>query len=176
MPVTLPALLYDLTRSNTEGGKRGRCSMPEIVMGVTFQIFKAHGKCGLTSLQSLALAHFIYTRNNRVVRGSKIEANNVTNFFYQERARGELKTRLRCALTPKELHTLWIVDSILPFQPQSPCNSNGYVLRLGIYGLLEQLSNFLIEMLLGRPGRNSSCSPSMPCSMNRLGHFPTVAC
>jgi hypothetical protein len=72
---------YSDTRGNIESGKQGRCSTPEIVVGVTFQISKAHGKGGLTALQGLASALFVHTQNERVGRGTKVEGQGCLGLF-----------------------------------------------------------------------------------------------
>jgi len=165
MPVTLLVLVYDLIPGNIGSRKKGRRTMPKIVMSITFQIPKTHGERWLTALQGLILTLFVHPQNERVGRRIKIETNDVSDFFYQERRSEELETPAPVRVEPKRDPDP--LDGGLPyprFRRKVPAVPMGAVLRLGIDGLFEQLSDFL--------GSNASMAPRTQFVMEPLDALP----
>jgi hypothetical protein len=109
---------YSDTRGNIESGKQGRCSTPEIVVGVTFQISKAHGKGWADCAPRPGIGSFRPHTERARWPGDQGRRPRMSRTFSTKNGSVEsLKLRLRCGLIPKELQTRWTVDLDAPVSP-----------------------------------------------------------
>ena len=145
MAVTLLALAHHLAGSDIESGKECRRAMAQIVVRIAFQIAQAHRKSRLTALQSLTLAFLVHTENQCVCRGIQIEADDVPDFFHEERVGRQLESPTAVRFDPKRTPDPLDGGLRYPgFGGKVPASPMGAVGRLGVEGLFEQLSNFFV--------------------------------
>lgn len=98
------ALADDAARSDVEGGEQRCRAVTEIVVRHAFDITEPHGQDRLTTLQGLDLGFFINTQNEGIIRGIKIQTDDVSNLFDKERIGRQGKAPSAVRLNPKELH------------------------------------------------------------------------
>ena len=152
MAVPVLALAYYLAASNIESGKERCRAVSQIIMRITFQIAKSHGKRWLTALKGLTLAFFVHTEDQRIGRRVQVKTHDVSNLFDEERVCRKLETSTPVRFDPKG--TPDPLDSGLRysgFRGKVPARPMGALRRFGVDGLFEQLCNVLVRNAPGSP-------------------------
>lgn len=114
MSVTFLALAQHLASGNIKSGKECRRSVSQIVMRVALQIAKSQGKRWLTAFKSMAMAFFVYAKDERIRRRVKVKADNVSDLLYEKRVDREIETPTPVGFDPNELQIRWTVDVDTP--------------------------------------------------------------
>lgn len=79
------ALSDHVAISDVQSRKQCSCSMAFIVMCNPLYIPQPHGKHGLGPFQGLDLALLIDTEHHGILRGTHVEADDISNFFHKKR-------------------------------------------------------------------------------------------
>ena len=82
LPLTLSD---DFSTGNIESSKQRCGAVTNVVVSNSFNIAQAHRQYWLSPFQRLALAFFVNAQHQRVLRWVEVKADNVADFFYEER-------------------------------------------------------------------------------------------
>lgn len=102
MTMTRLAFPDDRAVGNIQCREQSRRAMPEIVMGDAFDVTQSHRENGLRTFQGLNLAFLVDTQNQRLIRGIKVQTNDIANFFDEERIGRKLERAAPVGLDTKQ--------------------------------------------------------------------------
>ena len=79
------ALVDHFSTDNIEGRKQSGGSVSNIIVSYSFNVAQSHRQDRLGSFQRLALAFFVHAQNQCVLWWIKVKANDIADFFDEER-------------------------------------------------------------------------------------------
>ena len=94
MAVPLPTLAEHPPGGDVQGGKQRRRAVPDVVVGVAFDVAQAHGQRRLGAIERLNL--------RRVVRRVEVQPDDVAHFLDEERIGGQLEGLRPMRLDPEQ--------------------------------------------------------------------------
>ena len=100
--VPLPALADHPAGGDVQGGKQCRRAVPDVVVGVAFDVAQAHRQRRLGAIERLNLRLLVHTQDHRVVRRVEVQPDNVAHFLDEERVGGQLEGLRQVRLDPEQ--------------------------------------------------------------------------
>jgi len=184
VPVARLACRQHRTVEDVEGGKQGGGAVALVVVGDPLDIAQPHGQHGLRALQRLALTLLVHADHHGVVRRAQVQADDIAQFFDEERVIGELEAFGAVRLQAKELEiarNAALGDARLgSHRAHAPVRRA--VGRLGVQRRLDQLRHALVVDRAGPARPNIVVQPShapldesrAPLPHRGLGHLQAL--
>ena len=98
----LPALADHLPGRDVQGGEQRRRAVPDVVVGVAFDVAQAHRQGGLGTVERLNLRLLIHAQDHRVVGRVEVQPDDVAHFFDEERVVRQLEGLRQVRLDPEQ--------------------------------------------------------------------------
>ena len=175
MTVSRLALPNYLPRSHIECREQRGSAMSLVVVGMAFDLPRTQWQQGLCPAQRLNLTLLIYSQYQSLLRRIKVKPDNVDHFLLQLGIITELEgfhtMGLQVVGLPYAMNRR-VAYSYLLGQPTS--TQMRHTLGWRQRWQLRPRAVLSRPMVRGRPGLGSSCSPSIPYSLNRLRQRQTV--
>ena len=153
MTMTGFALGHHFAAGHVQGGKQGGRAVPLVVVRNAFHVAQAQGQHRLTSFQGLDLALLVHAQDQGVLRGMQVQAGDIPYFVNEKGIAGQLEVLLSVGLqtigAPNAMDRVLAQAGFLSHGAHGPL---GFVLGLGLQGLVDHLGDLLIRDRSRRPG------------------------
>ena len=145
VPVARAALGQDCAGGDVEGGEQGGGAVAHIVMGDALGIAEPHRQQRLGALQRLDLRLLVHAQHHRMIGRVQVQADDVADFFDEERVGGQLEVALAVRLDAEQgepaLHGALGDAGVLGHGAHAPVRGAG---RLGLQGGLDHFGHPLV--------------------------------